>query len=149
MTAADYKNASSYVFHREQMFPKLADKGSEDPAVYRDAKGRYHALFHNMFPCPNYPCPEVAGAHAFSEDGVRWNYTGVAWDSTGHYNDGTPFAFFRRERPHPVMAADGTTIVALSTGVEYRDKTTAGTDATFTFLQPVQTAASASASASA
>jgi hypothetical protein len=92
-----------------------------------------------MVPCPNYPCPEVAGGHAFSSDGITWNYTGVAFNSSGHYTDGTPFSFSRRERPHPVMAADGITIVAVTSGVQYQDATTAYGDATFTFLQPVAT----------
>ena len=88
---------------------------------------------------PRLPCPEVAGGHAFSVDGVAWNYTGVAFNATGFYTDGTPFSFLRRERPHPIMAADGVTIVALTTGVNYRDASTAHGDATFTFLQPVAT----------
>ena len=137
VTAAHWKNASSYVFHQEALFPELATRGSEDPALYLDARGRFHALFHNMDPCPDYPCPEVAGGHAFSADGVAWSYTGVAYNSSGLYADGAPFSFSRRERPHPVMAADGVTIVALTTGVGYADGSAAHGDATFTFLQPV------------
>ena len=137
VTASHWKNASTYVFRSDALFPELGTRGSEDPALYLDAHGRFHALFHNMDPCPDYPCPEVAGGHAFSADGVVWIYTGVAYNSTGYYTDGTRFSFGRRERPHPVMAADGYTIVALTTGVNYADKSTAHGDATFTFLQPV------------
>lgn len=137
VTAAHWKNASSYVFHAGALFPELATRGSEDPALYLDARGHFHALFHNMDPCPDYPCPEVAGGHAFSLDGAAWSYTGVAYNSSGLYTNGIPFSFHRRERPHPVMAEDGRTIVALTTGVNYQDGSTAHGDATFTFLQPV------------
>ena len=54
--------------------------------------------------------------------------------------DGSAFSFSRRERPHPVFAQDGTTIVAITTGVQYSDSTTKGHDAVFTFLQPVKAA---------
>ena len=33
----------------------------------------------------------------------------------------------------------GTTLVAVTNGVQYEDSTTAGVDAVFTFLQPVKT----------
>ena len=72
-------------------------------------------------------------------DGVSWTYTGVAGNSSGVYTDGTKFAFSRRERPHPVFGHDGVTIVAITNGVQYKDSTTAGGDAVFTFLQPVHT----------
>ena len=170
VTATHWKNASSYVFDSAELFPTLGSLGAEDPALYFDRFGRYHALFHNLSPCVKWPCPEVAGGHAFSEDGqvptanvhrahhhhtltlapdpasiatryphnrIAWNYTGIAYNNSGFYDDGTPFVFSRRERPHPVFAADGVTIVAITTGVEYSDATTNGTDATFTFLQPV------------
>ena len=137
VTAANWKNASSYVFHEEPLFPSLGTVGAEDPALYFDARGNIHALFHNMDPCPNYPCPEVAGGHAVSSDGIHWNYTGVAYNASGYYTDGTPFSFSRRERPHPVMGADGVTVVALTTGVVYDDATTQYGDACFTFVQPV------------
>jgi len=125
------------VFYNSSLFPELGTRGSEDPALYIDARGYFHAIFHNMDPCPDYPCPEVAGGHAFSIDGVVWTYTGVAYNSSGFYTDSTPFSFHRRERPHPIMAADGHTIVALTTGVNYVDESTAYGDGTFTFLQPV------------
>ena len=55
------------------------------------------------------------------------------------YDDGSTFSFERRERPHLVFAEDGFTIVGLTTGVAYTDSTTQGSDACFTFLQPVRT----------
>jgi hypothetical protein len=70
VTATHWKNASTYVFHNSSLFPQLGTRGSEDPALYLDARGYFHAIFHNMDPCPDYPCPEVAGGHAFSTDVV-------------------------------------------------------------------------------
>ena len=135
VTAEHWKNASTYVFSSEPLFPDLSSYGSEDPALYLDAAGHFHALFHNMDP----PAADTAGGHAFSANGVNWTYTGVAYNASGFWDDGTPFSFSRRERPHPIMAADGVTIVALSSGVTYEDSTTHGGDACFTFVQPVST----------
>ena len=77
------------MFHNESLFPKsqLASMGSEDPFVYIDRSGTFHSVWHNMDPCPDYPCPEVAGGHAFSTDGITWSYTGTAYGSTGSYVD--------------------------------------------------------------
>jgi hypothetical protein len=102
--------------------------------LYLDAQGVVHALFHNMVPKFG---PDVAGGHAFSRDGRAWTYTGVAYNSSGLYTDGTAFSFSRRERPHPIMAEDGVTIVALSTGVVYQDEVAVHGSPSFTFVQPV------------
>ena len=134
VTAAHWKNASSYVFDQAMLFPQLGGQGTEDPALYLDAQGVVHALFHNMVPKFG---PDVAGGHAFSRDGRAWTYTGVAYNSSGMYTDGTAFSFSRRERPHPIMAEDGVTIVALSTGVVYQDEVAVHGSPSFTFVQPV------------
>jgi hypothetical protein len=156
VTASNWKDNTTYVFHKEPLFAAsqgLRAHGTEDPALYLDAKGRFHALFHNM-QSPSPPpmkrprvrptrvgvgAPNISGGHAFSTDGVHWNYTGVAFNASGTYDDGSTFAFLRRERPHPVFAADGHTLVAVTNGVTYADSTTASNDACFTFLQPVVT----------
>ena len=153
VTAANWKEPATYVFHncshpssprssgegKSCLFPELRSAGTEDPAVYMDAKGRFHGLFHNMQPQGNAPGTNLG--HAYSEDGIQWFYSGVAGNSSGVYTDGSAFTFSRRERPHPVFGPDGTTIVALTNGVQYKDSTTKGGDAVFTFLQPVQTSA--------
>ena len=89
-----------------------------------------------MQPDGNRPATNLG--HAFSANGTSWQYTGVCGNSSGRYTDDTAFAFSRRERPHPVFAADGTTLVAVTNGVQYEDSTTKGRDAVFTFLQPVK-----------
>jgi len=140
VTATNYRDPETYVFDYDTpLFPEIgpdvpSSMGTEDPFLYRDENGYFHAVFHNMVPCPDYPCPEVAGGHAYSPNGRNWTYTGVAFNSSGSYEDGTNFTFLRRERPHLLFDSDGTTIVGLTSGVAYGGE--AG-DATFTFAQPV------------
>ena len=140
--ASNWKDPRSYRWgstapsKRSPLFPELGSSGTEDPALYLDKQGRFHALFHNMQPGGNRPATNLG--HAFSANGTSWQYTGVCGNSSGRYTDGTAFAFSRRERPHPVFAADGTTLVAVTNGVQYEDSTTKGRDAVFTFLQPVK-----------
>lgn len=108
---------------------------TEDPHIYMDAHGRYHALFHAMDPNDD---PAFCGAHAFSIDGVAWTYSGWAYGNNATYTDGEVHTFSRRERPHMLFAPDGTTPLALSTGVQY-----AGGygDAVFTLVQPIAASA--------
>mmetsp|Transcript_30149 Transcript_30149/g.48396 ORF Transcript_30149/g.48396 Transcript_30149/m.48396 type:complete len:108 (+) Transcript_30149:409-732(+) len=55
------------------------------------------------------------GGHAFSEDGINWTYTGVAWGdpldrkrgNVVTYKDGSTFRFTRRERPHLILDEHG------------------------------------------
>ena len=62
---------------------QASDTGTEDSFLWRDAAGVFHALFHHMV---GLPFPEdgtawwltAALAHAYSEDGKAWVYTGVA-----------------------------------------------------------------------
>jgi hypothetical protein len=142
VTASNYKDPASYNWgnttpsRTSPLFPGLGSAGTEDPALYLDKQGRFHALFHNMQPGGNRPATNLG--HAYSRTGTSWTYTGVCGNSSGTYTDGTTFAFSRRERPHPVFAEDGTTIVAVTNGVQYKDSTTKGGDAVFTFLQPIK-----------
>ena len=137
VTATDWRDPATYVARTEELFPAMADMGAEDPFLYMDAKGRFHAVVHNMNPCPQWPCPAVAGGHAFSEDGVQWHYSGVAFNSSGYFDDGTPFSFSRRERPHVIQGSQRE-LLAVTSGVQYG---MANGDATYTFLQPVAAAA--------
>ena len=50
-----------------------------------------------------------------------------------------PCGFIKPVLPRCTGSADGTTLVAVTNGVAYKDATTAGNDAVFTFLQPVRT----------
>ena len=115
--------------------PQLPDNSNvEDPALWIDAKGRLHALFHSMEPSTR----DVAycGVHAFSEAGGAWTSGGWAFGATVNFTDGTSFTFSRRERPHLLFNGDGTPR-ALSSGAQYGGPPTSQGDGIFTLVQPV------------
>lgn len=130
----DWKNGEMYrLFDGKLLFPQLSSAGTEDPFVYRDCNGYFHAILHNKSPANQV---QVCGAHAYSIDGVEWIYGGKAFDNNVLFDDGSKIEFSRRERPHFIMSSDdGCSIVGLTTGVQY-----GGTygDATYTLLQPVK-----------
>jgi hypothetical protein len=129
VTAGNWKNASSYVYHAEKPLLQLPGRRQviEDGSVYLDSAGRFHAIFHSA----------LNGIHAFSADGLSWTYGGVAWNNTVEFEDGGHYAFHRRERPHFVFgdASAPHRITALTTAVSYGDQ--GDSDACFTLLQPV------------
>ncbi|GAB5353066.1 hypothetical protein AAMO2058_000006500 [Amorphochlora amoebiformis] len=113
----DWKNASTYKQLEVEIFPDLGPAGTEDPFVYIDGNGHFHAIFHHMYGMESsYNWWLLAeGGHAFSVDGVTWTYSGVAWGDpfdrlrgdVVHYKDGTSFRFTRRERPHFIIDEKG------------------------------------------
>eukprot|EP01084_Bolivina_argentea_P160392 279305_1 len=102
---------------------------TEDFYVYKDCNGNYHALFHNMDPNDD---QALCGAHAYSMDGVNWQYGGLAFSNEVEFTDGTKFTFSRRERPHLIFDSDRCTPVALTSAAEYYH------DKSFTLLQPIK-----------
>ena len=68
----------------------------------------------------------------------------MAYGNEVQFKDRGSFAFSRRERPHLIWkigesAANGTTPIALSNGVEYGEEAnTAGEDTIFTLVQPLR-----------
>ena len=141
VTAGHWKNASSYVWRSEPLLPLRLpeDVGLEDPHIYRDARGAFHALFHAFSLNGSTLAERDFGGHAFSEDGLSWSWGGLAFGSSGTYSDGAPFHFLGRQRPHLVFAEGAAAPLGLTNGVIYADATTEGTDACFTFVQPVRT----------
>ena len=99
--------------------------------LYADARGAYHALFHQMYQC------DTCTAHAFSTDGTSWTYPGTAADATAHYRDGSSETYGHCERPHMIFAKDGVTPVALTNGVKIQGLT--NDDQSFTLLRPLRT----------
>ena len=124
--------------------PALPDSNVEDPAVYVDKRGVFHAVMHAMDAGEAF-----CGGHAYSLDGAAWVYTGAAFGNNVSFSDGSWQVFSRRERPHLLFADDGTTPIALSTGVEYAAPpdvrceiggSPAPCDPVFTLVQPVAAA---------
>lgn len=144
VTAAHWKNASSYVWYNNPILPLRLPEGVglEDPSLYRDAKGRFHALFH-AFNLSSATAAGDFGGHAFSEDGWSWTWGGLSYDARGSFTDGSSFDFLGRQRPHLVFEEGSAAPLGLTNGVIYQDESTAGSDASFTFVQPVKTAAGA------
>jgi len=70
VTASDWKDPASYKPEYTDLFPEV--HSTEDPHVYTDAEGYYHAVFHHCYQCPK-PC--VCGGHAYSLDGKQWHCT--------------------------------------------------------------------------
>ena len=120
----DWKDGDKYkIDMNKQLFPQLNGGGTEDPFLYFDCDGNYHAIFNNQSPSW---IISVCGGHAFSKDGINWIYTGAAFGNFVEFNDGTSFTFSRRERPHFVFDNDQCTPIALTNG------------ATYTLLQPLK-----------
>jgi hypothetical protein len=77
----------------------------EDPFLYRDVRGAFHALFHGGKQGGDFV---AAGAHAFSADGHDWVFSAkAAYTTTVNTSDGLAHTFTRRERPHLLFAGGG------------------------------------------
>jgi hypothetical protein len=150
--AADWRNVSTYVqFHDEVISTDLGTAGTEDPFVYLDEAGGFHAIFHHMYGegTQSQWWLDTCGGHAFSRDGRNWQYSGVAWGDAEHphlnavrYTDGTNFSFTRRERPHFVFDGRGAPAL-LTSAAQYGLGKNPGPmgdngDASFTMVQPIR-----------
>lgn len=145
VTADHWTAVDSYVVDDEPLFPsagphRIADSGLEDPALYLDASGRPHALFHAQLEGDDM---SICGGHAFTADEsgrTGWTYSGTAYANTVLFEDGGTYTYTRRERPHAVFgdAADPTRITHLSAGVQYGAIGGGpGQDGCYTLVQPV------------
>ena len=121
--------------------------GVEDPYIWRDGRGVYHALAHAFTPfygAHGYVRPEdVPTNWSDPSTPMKWTISGGAYSNNVSFTDGSSYAFSRRERPHLVWAAgqQGKVPVALTNGVEYgAHANTANQDATFTLSQPIKQA---------
>lgn len=79
---------------------------AEDPFMYQDHRGHWHALFHQFDVSPG-PTPFWAGGHAFSEDGLTWSNITQAYNTTVITDDGKTYYAGRRERPKMLFDASG------------------------------------------
>ena len=82
---------------------------TEDPFLYQDPRGHYHAMLHYVGPGGGFSCTPprdgcLVGSHAYSRDGLSWTFSKtIAYNTTVHYDDGTSEVFDRRERPQLVL----------------------------------------------
>jgi hypothetical protein len=84
------------------------NRSQEDPFVFIDARGHWHALVHKMFDPPETgPCGIWSGGHLFSEDGTQWSPMARAYNTTVFTTDGAATTFGRRERPKLIFNALG------------------------------------------
>jgi len=143
VTAEDWRDPESYKGRwTTLLFPNatVVDKrGVEDPFLYVDKRGVYHAVFHNQIENDDM---RLCGGHAYSVDGLTWVFTGTSWGNRVRFSDGTTYTFSRRERPHFVFGdpKDPYKITALTTGVQYGAHapiSITGEDGCYTLLQPV------------
>jgi hypothetical protein len=130
----------------------------EDQTVWRDPRGRWHALMH-AFRGQNTTLPEPGcasagaggawaptdctslGGHAFSLDGAHWWLSREpAYSALVHFEDGTAVQMRARERPH-VLLGPGGELAAFLSGVGDPgcggNTGCAGMDHTFTLVQPL------------
>ena len=134
-SAKQYANASSWeAVGGDPEGPGLPDNDNvEDPFLWMDKKGRFHAIFHNMEPSTHQT--SYCGIHAFSDGGDVWTSGGWAYGDAIIFTDGTNFSFSRRERPHLLFKEDGTPL-ALSNGAQFGG---VYGDGVFTLVQPIVT----------
>eukprot|EP01065_Artemidia_motanka_P007714 TRINITY_DN13857_c0_g1_i1.p1 TRINITY_DN13857_c0_g1~~TRINITY_DN13857_c0_g1_i1.p1 ORF type:complete len:423 (+),score=70.87 TRINITY_DN13857_c0_g1_i1:33-1301(+) len=146
LTASNWRDPATYFPHQEPMFDALQPYGAEDPFVWRDAQGRFHAILHDeQGPTRS----NARGRHAYSLDGATWYYgTTDAYDgksALSHPIDAgntSELIFVRRERPHMIIGGDGRP-THLINGVQEMGSPTncskyAQCDRSYTFIQPLR-----------
>lgn len=135
-SASNWSDPASYRWSSVPLFSVEDVKGPiEDMFLYVDGRGHFHCLFHLMYDCKN------CGSHAYSVDGLRWTYTGIAYSANTTFTDGSSFEFPYCERPHLVFGVDGVTPVALTNGVKLGPQAgMANDDQSFTLLRPLKSA---------
>lgn len=112
---------------------------TEDPFLWRDKRGHWHALGHWMIDLVEYDgrkYPRV-GAHMYSRTLTgKWNFKlHEAFNSTVNFTDGTTQTLNRRERPKIYFSDDGEmTPLYLLNGVQ-----DIGSSASYTLIQPIGT----------
>jgi len=96
--------------------PAVSHTG-EDPFLWRDERGYYHMLMHNMG-------SGGCGAHAFSRDGATWTRSEDApYTYDVEFSNNSSVTMRRRERPQLLLTPDGRPLF-FSSGVEYASDST-------------------------
>eukprot|EP00049_Salpingoeca_infusionum_P001842 m.51412 g.51412 ORF g.51412 m.51412 type:complete len:389 (+) comp11238_c0_seq1:22-1188(+) len=122
----------------------------EDPFLFQDKRGNFHAIFHAYnasTPCDACDSALVSG-HMFSQDGVAWSSTTVQpYTHSVEFTDGSSQVFSTRERPKLYFDPATGVPTHIINGVNPRTtcppvpsvncKTTVGVDWDFTLVQPL------------
>ena len=134
VTAPSWKGP--YTFHSQ--VGNSSSPSVEDPFVWQDRRGNFHALFHKFTDeTPN------CGGHAYSQNGMDWILTNEpAYQTTIATADGAEHPFTRRERPH-LLFDDKTGQIPIVLYTTLTQWSTSGAndghDKAFTFAQPIAT----------
>eukprot|EP00039_Didymoeca_costata_P016025 m.279947 g.279947 ORF g.279947 m.279947 type:complete len:381 (-) comp16323_c11_seq86:228-1370(-) len=85
--APSFKGPYEFVFDHPVFVNESFNE--EDPCIYQDQRGHFHALFH------------FTHGHAWSRDGINWSWGGgkAAWTSTVKESDGSLRTLKDSERP--------------------------------------------------
>jgi hypothetical protein len=110
---------------------------SEDPFLWRDKRGHWHFLMHNMIDIEEFSgrkYPRVGG-HAFARNWEGpWTYSStLVYNTSVEFTDGTKIDYYRRERPKLYFSNDGKmTPLYLTNGVQEFNSS-----ASYTLIQPI------------
>eukprot|EP00049_Salpingoeca_infusionum_P011695 m.204046 g.204046 ORF g.204046 m.204046 type:complete len:428 (+) comp15005_c0_seq2:148-1431(+) len=122
----------------------------EDPFLYQDKRGNFHAIFHAYnatTPCGVCDSALVSG-HMYSQDGIAWSKTTIQpYTHSVKFTDGSSHTFATRERPKLYIDPNTRVPTYLMNGVNphttcppnpsCRCKVTLGIDWDFTLIQPL------------
>lgn len=124
--SAEVEGACRY--ERQNIHEALWQSTGEDPFLFRDRRGAWHTLFHDLGRNGGFGCNKKSwkgcdvGGHAFSRDGLTWTLSSTRpYTTSVTWEDGFSEVLNRRERPQIVMATDGVTPIALINGVQKGD----------------------------
>ena len=125
----------AYAHVYEHVYTQAASPDVEDPFIWQDGRGNFHALFHKF--TDEHP---GCGGHAFSHNGFDWTLHNVAaYETTVRTADGADHAFNRRERPHLLFEEGTARPTVLYTTLTNWSSSGAndGHDKAFTFAQRI------------
>lgn len=139
-TAPSYNGPYKQIYTATWNTSDYSKSWAEDPFIWRDKRGHWHALAHWMIDITesNKKYPRV-GAHMFARNLTGpWTFKlQEAFNSTIDFSDGSVETFNRRERPKLFFSNDGeVTPLYMVNGVQRLGSTTES----YTLIQPVGTA---------
>jgi hypothetical protein len=139
-TAPNYHGPYTQIFTAPWNTSDYSPTWTEDPFIWRDKRGHWHALAHWMIDITerNQKYPRI-GAHMFARNLTGpWTFKlQEAFNSTVNFTDGSAETFNRRERPKLFFSDDWeVTPLYLVNGVQRMGTTSES----YTLIQPIGTA---------